>query len=359
MLTVNDTGSVELADTADIPTLTLPPGDNLLEIELKARGMNGERKLFGLMRLVGLELLTHRIPSGQFYGFRQYVNLAPREYLLEFGAADQVGFIDGSNWRTVRIVVPPYWHQRWWAQVSFLLFIGAAVLVFSRREILRLRREKLIQQDFSRRQMESEEVERKRLASELHDGLGQNLLVASNELQQHLQHGEGEMDGVKQAALLIQESIQSVREMASNLHPHQLERLGFCAAVRSMTEQISHANHFPVNCVCDEIDQLLTKEVKLQAYRIIQEALANVVDHASATKACVEVRKGPTGVDVIVRDDGAGFTVAGERSRGSGDTFRGFGLASMAQRATIVGGTLTIDSSPGQGTTVSVTIPYS
>lgn len=212
-------------------------------------------------------------------------------------------------------------------------------------------------------QLEGQEAERKRLASELHDGLGQNLLIASNELRPYVDQPSGAPDGVRQASILIQESIQSVREMASNLHPHQLDRLGFCATVRSLTEQISHANHLAICCSCDDVDQRLPRESRLQAYRIIQEALANIIRHASATQASVQVRNGSAGIDVIVTDDGRGFIVDDERprrmGRSSDERFRGFGLASMAQRAKIVGGALKVDSSPGKGTTISVTIPHS
>ena len=350
---------------AGTPSVTLPPGSNFLDLEIIHRNVPAPAQVrdYTISRMFQTTYWLKGVDQRMFQTstslYTCYVDVKPGSYTLILHPSDANQYFDIRNAVSINVEVLPWWWQRPWAQSLFVVIVGIGVLMFSRREIRRLRSEKLIQQEFSQRQMESQEVERKRLASELHDGLGQNLLIASNELQQYLRQGDGPREGVQQASQLIQESIQSAREMASNLHPHQLERLGFCAAVRSMTEQISHANHFPVSCSCDNVDQLLMKDVRLQAYRIIQEALANVVHHASATKAGVEVRKGPGGIEVIIRDDGAGFAVADERSRGSGDTFRGFGLASMAQRAIIVGGTLKIDSSPGKGTTVSVTIPSS
>ncbi len=128
-------------------------------------------------------------------------------------------------------IAPPWW-LTWWSRIlAAVAFLGIFTVIY-RREVTRLRRDRLIQQEFSRQLIESQEAERKRLAAELHDGLGQDLLVASNELQQYLQEENGSKEEVaRAAAALVQESIQSVREISSALHPHHLNRLGFCTAV--------------------------------------------------------------------------------------------------------------------------------
>ncbi|MBI2619018.1 MAG: sensor histidine kinase [Ignavibacteriales bacterium] len=212
-------------------------------------------------------------------------------------------------------------------------------------------------------QIESQEAERKRLAAELHDGLGQNLLLASNELQQYLQQQDGSREGVQQAASLLQESIHSIREMASNLHPHQIERLGFRAALTAMTESIMHATGLAVKQRCDDIHGLLPKETEVQLYRIVQEALSNIVHHAGAKNVNIEIWKNPGRIEVTVADDGTGFNADEIRDhplpRSADGSVRGFGLSSMAERARIIGGELKIESHPGEGTTVSVTCPYS
>jgi signal transduction histidine kinase len=206
-------------------------------------------------------------------------------------------------------------------------------------------------------QIESQEAERKRLAAELHDGLGQNLLLASNEIQQFLNNGSGSREELQQAGKLLEDSIRNVREMSANLHPHQLDRLGFCSALSSMIEAISHASGLKIHHQCGHIDGMLPKESEMHLYRIIQEALSNVVHHAAATNAWVTIQKRPKQIDVKISDDGKGFdpenissaAPAGHRS----DGLRGFGLSSMTERARIIGGRLSIDPRSGGGTTLS------
>jgi signal transduction histidine kinase len=221
----------------------------------------------------------------------------------------------------------------------------------------------IMQQEFSRKQIESQEAERKRLASELHDGLGQNLLVVKNELQQFLSEQQGPQDDLRRVTSLVQESVDSVREIASNLHPHHIERLGFCAAIEAMTENISHSAGLRIECSCDKLDHQLPKEIEIHLYRIIQEGLSNIVRHAFAHNARVEVRKNPKSMDVIITDDGCGFDIREFREDKipgqSSDLRCGFGLASMLERARIIGGTLTIESSASSGTTIHLTLPQS
>ena len=224
-------------------------------------------------------------------------------------------------------------------------------------------RDRTRQQEFSRQQIESQEAERKRLAAELHDGLGQDLLVASNELQQFLQGGENSRENLSRAAELVHESIQTVREISSNLHPHHLDRLGFGAAIEAMAETIAHSTGITIKNTCDNVDHLLPKETEIHMYRIVQEALSNVVRHASATKVVLQAKKGPASVEIVVSDDGQGFIQqAGSAlppSHGADKSRQGFGLSSMRERAKIIGGTLTVTSCPGEGTRVILIVPYS
>jgi signal transduction histidine kinase len=218
-----------------------------------------------------------------------------------------------------------------------------------------------MQQEFSKKLIEQQESERKRLASELHDGLGQNLLVVKNEIQQFLNDTYVSKKDLHRVDSMMQESVESVREISSNLHPHHLERLGFCAAVEALTENISHASGLRIECSCDKLDHQMPKEIEIHVYRIIQEALSNIVRHASARNASVEIRKNPKSIDVVIHDDGHGFDTRefrGEQmQKHDGDLSRGFGLASMSERARIIGGTLTIESSTSSGTTIRLTLP--
>jgi signal transduction histidine kinase len=220
-----------------------------------------------------------------------------------------------------------------------------------------------MQREFTRLQIESQEAERKRLASELHDGLGQNLLVVGNELRQYLCEQDGPHDDLQRVAALVQESVDTVRDISSMLHPHQLERLGFRAAIDAMTENVSHSAGLNVECEFDESVDHLPADSEIHVYRTIQEALANVVRHASASRATIRVRKAPETIDVVISDDGIGFhvpeAVEPPDSTAAVKCGKGFGLASMRERARIIGAALTITSSPSSGTTIHLRLPRS
>ena len=165
-----------------------------------------------------------------------------------------------------------YFWQTWWVRLLTGGALTGLLFFVYRREVTRLKRDKRIQQEFSRQQIESQEVERRRLASELHDGLGQNLLIMNNELQQFLQESKVPTQGLQQVASVLQESIEGVREISSNLHPHVLDRLGFHAAVSAMSEALSHSSGIVVEGSGDDIDHLLPKETELAAQLLCPEA---------------------------------------------------------------------------------------
>ena len=292
----------------------------------------------------------------------RFINLSPGSYRLRVKSAN-----GDSAWSSreasYRFEILPPWWMTWWFRSFIIVSLFSLMGFLYRRKVNRLGKEKHIQQEFSRKQIESQEAERKHLASELHDGLGQNLLVVKNEIQQFLGDRYVSKKDLHRVDSLMQESVESVREISSNLHPHHLERLGFCAAVQAMTENLSHSSGLRIECSCDKLDHQMPKEIEIHLYRIIQEALSNIVRHASAHNARVEVRDNPKSIDVIIHDDGCGFDVRefrGEQlSKHSGDVSRGFGLASMSERARIIGGTLTIESAALSGTTIRTTLPVS
>lgn len=357
-VSINDSLNVS-TDGSSTAALRLPYDRNVLEFEFAAIDPGQGHLIEYRYRLDGLED-TWVHPAGR--RFVRYPGLSPGDYVFRVKAVNKFG-----RWRDQEIaltvsIAPPWWQTWWFRLIAGGAVIGLLAFVY-RREVTRLKKDKLLQQEFSRQQIESQEAERKRLAAELHDGLGQDLLVMNNELQQFLQGSKEPSQELKQVASLLQESIEGVREIASNLHPHHLDRLGFCAAVEAMTENLSRSTGLTIQQSCDDIDRLLPKEIEMHVYRIIQEALSNVVRHASAKNVSVQVKKNSDSIDIAVTDDGKGFSVneALDRrpSRPSGEGLHGFGLSSMTERVRIVGGTMKIVSSPGSGTTVHVSLTYS
>jgi signal transduction histidine kinase len=149
-------------------------------------------------------------------------------------------------------------------------------------------------------------------------------------------------------------SVRALRQVIFDLHPLALDELGFTAATRSVSERLGHAGVL-VEVDVDAADALPQMQ-RTVAFRVIQEALANVGRHARATHTRIEAREVEGRMEVLVADDGRGFdpTAAGGGLMGGH-----LGLSAMRQRAALAGGAIRIDSAPGAGTTVRLTLPLS
>jgi signal transduction histidine kinase len=149
-------------------------------------------------------------------------------------------------------------------------------------------------------------------------------------------------------------AVDEVRKIARNLRPYQLDRLGLTLALKDILQKMSESSVIDVTGDVDELAGLLPPEAEINLYRIVQEGVNNVVKHAGATAAHVEVR--PNGGHLLVRiaDNGRGFLA--DATDGLSED-GGFGLAGIRERARILGGTCTIHSAPGRGTVIQVTVP--
>ena len=212
--------------------------------------------------------------------------------------------------------------------------------------------------------MSAREEERRRLARDLHDGIGQSItslllgLRAAAELPtlDEARARLGELRGI--AAALLDE----VRGLAWGLRPSVLDDLGLAAALERYAADYTQAHGIAVDVVAlDLISARLPAEVETALYRIAQETLTNVLKHAAAKAVSLVVRRelgGSPGVHLTVEDDGRGFDndallqVPGWASAG-----KGLGLLDIRERAAILNGTVTIESRLGSGTTVHVCIP--
>jgi signal transduction histidine kinase len=199
------------------------------------------------------------------------------------------------------------------------------------------------------------EEERLVLARELHDDIGQMLTAIKVELamaQQELRdHGAPPvLDEVKP---LADRALQTVREWSYALHPSTLSDLGLTGAIEWFADRVRARAGLAVTFSHTGLGPRLAPDVETAAYRIVQEAMTNIVKHADAASIRVTVARADR-LRVIVEDDGVGFVPA-RPARTNGPA--GLGLTSMRERASQLGGTLTIASAPGVGTRVVATLP--
>ena len=201
------------------------------------------------------------------------------------------------------------------------------------------------------------EEERTRIAREIHDELGQALTALKLDVAwlgaQRPRGGgnSGEFRVVDQSITArIDETMQLVRRIASELRPSTLDQLGLQAALECLVQEATQRTGIAITLQAEDFPKL-PDEVASHAFRIIQEALTNVTRHSKATRVDVTVRRLKTAIILSVHDNGVGF--APESLSG----LRSLGLVGMRERALACGGTLLVRGSPGEGTAIVVTIP--
>jgi PAS domain S-box-containing protein len=201
------------------------------------------------------------------------------------------------------------------------------------------------------RLINAQEEERRRIARDLHDDLSQRLSVLSVDLQL-LDRTEAEArGGVADLASQIQELSSEVHKVAHRLHPAKLDQLGLQIAAQSWCRDVTQQSGVTVEFAAAHVPVDIPRDVALCLYRILQEALRNVVRHSEATAARVELTGTGDTLHLVVSDGGRGFDIAAPRSAS------GLGLLSMRERAYLLDGSIAVQSRPGGGTRVVVTIP--
>jgi hypothetical protein len=219
-------------------------------------------------------------------------------------------------------------------------------------EALRESAERL--QHLSRRLLEVQEEERRRLARELHDDFGQ--LLATITVQLHAARslaGEAAQSILEECMALLQRAGTQVRSLALDLRPAMLDTAGLDSTLRWLAEQHQQRTGVAVEVV-GHLNEVPGDQA-IAGFRMVQEALTNVVRHARAQHIRIELSQADGTVELVVRDDGVGFNVTKTLARAAG---RGhLGLLGIKERAQILGGSLDVDSEPGRGTRLRISLP--
>lgn len=203
-----------------------------------------------------------------------------------------------------------------------------------------------------------EEEERRRLARELHDGIGQTLTALKNQLAYMGGRDRGgfDLDAELAAALeMAAEALADTRELSRLLRPPVLDELGLQPALQWLARRIQERSGLPVELELEQGERRLPKEYETLVFRVVQESLNNAVKHAEAAGARVVMRAEPVGVRLEVSDDGRGFDVS--RVFAADGEAAGFGLRGITDRVELFGGKVQFRSAPDAGTTIQVSLP--
>ena len=206
--------------------------------------------------------------------------------------------------------------------------------------------------ELSGRLINAQEDERRRIARDLHDDLSQRLSLLSVDLHL-LKRTQADPRAFAELASQIEELSSEVHKVAYRLHPAKLDQLGLPIAARSWCRDVSQQSGVAVEFTASDVPAELPRDVALCVYRILQEALRNVVRHSGATTARVELTGTGDALHLAVSDSGSGFDIAGVKNAS------GLGLLGMRERASLLDGDVAVQSRPGAGTRVAVTIPLS
>lgn len=218
--------------------------------------------------------------------------------------------------------------------------------------------ENAMQQNFTQQLIESQEKERKRIAAELHDGIGQEMLIIKNHallaLQKNVEH-DFIIEHINEISNTVSNLLNEIRLITYNLRPYHLEKLGLTETIEIAMENISKSTSINLQLNIDSIDNYLGKDDEIIFFRIIQEAISNIIKHSKAKKALINISKTEKDIIVNIQDDGIGFTL--EEKEFSEKNFQGFGLASINQRVKLLNGSYSIDTKPKNGTKIKITVP--
>jgi two-component system sensor histidine kinase UhpB len=227
---------------------------------------------------------------------------------------------------------------------------GEMQVICSVRDVRAVRR----LQNFSEGALHASEEERKRIARELHDDTAQRLATLILRVRQLASESNdpARMRLFEEVRAEIVEAADEVKRMARGLRPPEIEELGLALAIQAHVRTLRESGALRVYADIQPIGQVLSPTAKLALYRIVQEALSNVRRHSGAPSATVRLRREDGHVVAEVSDRGQGFPLAT-----TVDGQQGLGLVGMQERATMIGGRLTFESVPGEGTRVRVSVP--
>lgn len=229
------------------------------------------------------------------------------------------------------------------------LVIGGLLLERGRRQ----RAESTLRR-LSGRLLTAHEEERKRIARDLHDDVGQRLSLLAIEAEELRTRSEDTMvlDGrARDLSTKAQELASDIHRISYELHPARLEHLGLSAAVRRFAEELRNRHGLTVEVVETAWPREISPDVALCLYRVTQEALRNVVRHSGAREARVVLEGQTDRLAATITDAGTGFDPGARRAA------QGLGLTGMQERLRLVGGTLAIAATPGRGTRIEARVP--
>ena len=326
--------------------IRIEPNQAALEIDYTALGFVGAERMRFRYRLEGLdEQWTEAGTRRTAY----FSHLPYGTYTFRVIAANYDGVWNNEGAAVKITIVPPFYRELWFYALSILGIVGVISFIYLNR-LRQLHALNESRAEYARRLIETQEGERQRIALELHDSIGQTLAVIHNRTLMGMDAKETEkmreqFREISEASTL---ALKETREIARNLHPAQIDNLGLTTALRSLVKSVESATGLKCEADISEIPKSLPHNAAINIYRISQESLSNIIKHSDASFASLYLRIEDDNLVLTIEDDGRGFA--------ENLNSPGLGLTGMHERAKMIGADLTIDSRPGEGSKVRLTL---
>jgi ligand-binding sensor domain-containing protein/signal transduction histidine kinase len=356
-------------------SVTLGYDDRVISLEFAALNYRTPRQSRYRYMLEGFD--DGWITVGSTQRLVTYTNLAPGEYVFRVTTANADGTWNENGRAIALVVTPPWWATWWFRGLALVLIAGCATGIYARR-VNRLERRRLALEaeiaerkqaeetlrashrqieDLAGRLITAQEVERSRIARDLHDDVCQTLAVMSIAVSD-IKHRRGDVQkkAIQESLSSLQRQtislVESVRRLSHDLHPSILRHVGLAAALEAHCIEIEHRYGVQVTFTANGDVRHISRTCALSLFRIAQEALRNAAVHGNPRRATVAVARSEKYIELTVVDDGSGFDLEHADQNG-----RGLGLKSMEERTHLLGGQLQIITRPNHGTVIRVLIP--
>ena len=287
----------------------------------------------------------------------KYTDISPGDYVFKVKGSNNDG-VWNEQPKTIKIIIVPPWWKRWWFRIFASISILGFIFYGVNKRISAVEKQKQAQEEFSRILISSQEQERKKLSAELHDSVGQDIVIIKNNANMALNSINNDNDAakyVKQISELSASALNNVRSISHNLRPVELDRLGLTETIKSIIELVSNSIIIKFVSEIDDIDNLLEKGNEVNFCRIIQESMNNILKHSLAKEASIKINKSGDNISTVIRDNGIGFDTSIIKDAPMHSVF---GLTGINERVKMLNGTLEIKSGKGEGTEIIINIPY-
>ncbi|MGY6522516.1 MAG: ATP-binding protein [Mongoliitalea sp.] len=223
------------------------------------------------------------------------------------------------------------------------LLIVAFFLLYLVNRLSNLKKTQQMQAQFAQDLLLSQEEERKRISKDLHDGLGQSLLLIKNKVA---------LESDSSTSNLLGSAIEELRGISRSLHPFQLEELGLTKAIGYLIDQIDESQDIFIDANLEDVDDCFQRESSLHVYRIVQEVFNNILKHSQAEGVRFNLKKQAEAVVLSIEDNGVGFDFSEKYN-----DFKSLGLKTLKERTAAVSGSLKVESEKGKGTKFTFQFP--